>query len=86
MDAFTNNIAKATGYTFNTTQHSTVLFDTLNLCKQAMDEWKISVHNRIGFPVSNTDNFPIGHGESAQGYSKELYDMAEYLTGDAIGD
>ena len=86
MDGFTNSTAKATGFTFSTTQDSNALFDALNLCKQATDEWKLSVHNRIGFPVSNTDSFPIGHGESAQGYSMELYNMAEYLTGDAIGD
>lgn len=66
------------------TQDSFTLYNTLNLCKQATDEWKLSVSNRIGFPTSNTDNFPIGHGQSAFGYSEALYNFAEVLTGDKI--
>ena len=86
MDNFTNEIGNKNGATITLAQDSYTLLNTLNLCKQAMDEWKLSVSNRIGYPVSNTDNFPIGHGQSAFGYSEELYNFAEYLTGDAIGD
>ena len=85
MDNFTNVIGNKNGTTISIAQDSFTLYNTLNLCKQATDEWKLSVNNRIGYPTANTDNFPIGHGQSAFGYSEALYNFAEVLTGDAIG-
>ena len=85
MSSFTNTLANKNGFTFTFADDTATLYDTISQLKQATDEWKLSVHNRIGYPTSNTDNFPIGHGQSAQGYSEELYNFSEVLTGDAIG-
>ena len=85
MSSFTNTLSNKNGFTFTFANDTATLYDAISRLKQATDEWKNSVHNRIGYPTSNTDNFPIGHGQSAGGYSELLYNFAEVLTGDAVG-